>query len=180
MFSCCTWARWFRLKTVLALTRIRAAAHPMSVTAALQAIMSKDECSRNISNATDHAEAGASSDGWQITATEHDDSPDISFTIKRQHGSTAMLAEDILEVVIPFLTVEPPSMTICDAEPPPTFTTEGHFHVWCETCAWFKTPCAATHDECSDCRILRTMMQLSRRWSSFMWDYRTDFRISGL
>ena len=164
---------------MLALTRIRAAAHPMSVTAALQAIMSKDECSRNISNATDHAEAGASSDGWQITATEHDDSPDISFTIKRQHGSTAMLAEDILEVVIPFLTVEPPSMTICDAKEAdtPTFTIGGHIHVWCESCATFETPCAATHDECSDCRILRTMMQLSWRWSSFMWDYRKDLRI---
>ena len=155
---------------MLALTRVRAAAHPMSVTAALQAIMSKDECSRNISNATDHAEAGASSDGWQITATEHDDSPDISFTIKRQHGSTAMLAEDILEVVIPFLTVEPPAMTICDAKEAgtPTFTIEGHIHVWCESCATLKTPCAATHDECSDCRILRTMMQLSWRWCFFM------------
>ena len=40
---------------MLALTRVRAAAHPMSATAALQAIMSKDERSRDISNATERA-----------------------------------------------------------------------------------------------------------------------------
>ena len=95
------------------------------------------------------------------------------------HGSTAMLAEDILEVVIPFLTVEPPAMTICDAKEAgtPTFTTGGHIHVCCETCATLETPCTAPRDECSDCRILRTMMQLSWRWTFFMWDYRTDLRI---
>ena len=169
----------------LVLAQNCACAYPRSccgspiVQAALQAIMSKHKCSRNISNATDRAEAGASSDGWQITATEHDDRPDISFTIKQQHGSTAILAEDILGIVIPFLTVEPPAITSCDAKEActPTFTTGGHIHVCCETCATLETPCTATHDECSDCRILRTMMQLSWRWTFFMWDYRTDLRI---
>ena len=39
-------------------------------------------CTHNASNTTEHADAGASSSGkWQIVATEHDDAPDILFTI---------------------------------------------------------------------------------------------------
>ena len=93
-----------------------------------------------------------------------------------EHGLSAMLAEDILEVVIPFLTIEPPGLTMCDPKEgrTPLLTTGEHMHVWCERCANFETPCAATHDACPDCMILRTMMQLSRRWFDFMWDYRKD------
>ena len=42
-------------------------------------------CTHNTSNATEHADAGdgarGSSGEWQVVATEHDDAPDILFTI---------------------------------------------------------------------------------------------------
>ena len=90
-----------------------------------------------------------------------------------KHGSSAMLAEDVLEVVIPFLTMTPPAHTVCDAKEGRTpITTAGeHVHVWCHRCAnlHISHHCAATHDACPDCRILRTIIQLSRRWNEFMW-----------
>ena len=93
-----------------------------------------------------------------------------------KHGSSAMLAEDVLEVVIPFLTMTPPAYIACDAKEgctPITITGE-HVHVWCHRCEnlHISHHCAATHDACPDCRILRTILQLSRRWHDFTWGYR--------
>jgi hypothetical protein len=103
---------------------------------------------------------------------------DVSYppTVATEDGSSAMLAEDVLEVVIPFLTMEPPAHTMRGPKEGRTsnFTTGEHVHVWCDRCANFESPCAATHNACPDCRILRTIMQLSRRWFEFMWDYRMD------
>ena len=76
----------------------------------------------------------------------------------------------VLELVIPFLTMEPPALTMCGPK-------EGNVYVWCDRCAnlCLTYPCcAATHNACPHCRSLRTIMQLSRRWCEFMWDYRMD------
>ena len=115
-------------------------------------------------------------------ATEHGSGPkiveDVSYppADATEHGSSAMLAEDVLEVVIPFLTMKPPALTMCGPKEGRTqiLITGEHVHVWCDRCANFETPCAVTHNACPDCRILRTIMQLSRRWFEFMWDYRMD------
>ena len=89
-----------------------------------------------------------------------------------EHGSNATLAEDVLEVVIPFLTMTPPAHTMCGPE---DLNLPGdHMHVWCHRCANFGTHCAVTHNACSDCRILRTMMQLSERWHDFMWEHHME------
>ena len=67
--------------------------------------------------------------------------------------------------------MKPPALTMCG---PTDVITGEHVHVWCDRCANFETPCAVTHNACPDCRILRTIMQLSRHWYEFMWDYRMD------
>ena len=58
---------------------------------------------------------------------------DVSYppAVATEHGSRAMLAEDVLEVVSPFLTIEPPALTLCDPKEgvPPIFTTGQHMHV---------------------------------------------------
>ena len=89
-----------------------------------------------------------------------------------EHGSSATLAEDVLEIVIPFLTMERPGYTMCDRKEgrTPSVITGEHLHVWCDRCAHSEIPCAATHNTCMDCRIVRTIVQLSRRWKEFMWE----------
>ena len=103
---------------------------------------------------------------------------DVSYApaVATQHGSSAILAEDVSEVVIPFLRMESPVPTMCDPQEGriSNFTTGEHVHVWCNRCVNFLNPGAATHNSCPDCRILRTIMQLSQRWFDFMWDYRMD------
>jgi hypothetical protein len=113
-------------------------------------------------------------------ATEHgSDAPiveDVSSPppAATEHSSSATLAEDVLEVVIPFLTMECPWHTMCDPKEgrTPIFKTGEHVHIWCYTCANlpYDHHCAATHDACPDCRILRTITQLSFRWTEFMWE----------
>ena len=83
-----------------------------------------------------------------------------------------MLAEDVLEVVIPFLTMTPPAHTMCGPE---DLNLPGdHMHVWCHRCAIVGPHSAVTHNACSDCRIFRTMMQLSERWHDFMWEHHME------
>ena len=90
-----------------------------------------------------------------------------------EHGSSATITEDLLQVVIPFLTMKPAGLTMCG---PTDVITGEHVHVWCDRCANFETPCAVTHNACPDCRILRTIMQLSRHWEEFTWDYHVDMK----
>jgi len=104
---------------------------------------------------------------------------DVSYPLAAvtEHGSGAMLAEDLFEVLIPFLTTETPAYFECGAKKTriPILITAEHVHVWCDRCvvnfdANFERSHASTHDACPDCRILRTIMQLSRRWFEFIWD----------
>jgi hypothetical protein len=94
--------------------------------------------------------------------------------VATEHSSSATLSEDVLEVVIPFLTMNRPAHTMCDPKEgcTPILKTGEHVHIWCYTCANLPCDhhCAATHDACPDCRILRTIIQVSLRWEKFMWD----------
>ena len=52
-------------------------------------------------------------------------------------------------------------------------------HVWCRTCAdgFTEHPhnSPAMHKACADCRIVRSILELSWRWHHFMWEvYRVD------
>ena len=91
-----------------------------------------------------------------------------------EHGWNATIIEDVLEHIIPFMTMERPGHTMCDPKPgcTPVLITGEHVHIWCYTCANSSVSrhCAASFNACQDCRILRTLLQLSRRWSFFMWE----------
>jgi hypothetical protein len=99
---------------------------------------------------------------------------DATPAVGTKHGSNAMLAEDVLEIVIPFLVMESPAHTMCDPKEgrTPICKTGEHVHVWCRSCAELPIDhhCGATHDACPDCRTLRTITQLSRRWDGSMWE----------
>ena len=101
-----------------------------------------------------------------------------------EHGLTSTIAEDVLEVVIPFLTMNAPAHSLCDPKEgrTPGLRTGEHFHVWCHICADLTDNhhCAAMHDACQDCRILRTILQLSRRWENFIWEQHEWSYCSGL
>ena len=113
-------------------------------------------------------------------ATEHGSGApiveDVSFppAVATEHRLTSIMVEDLLEVVIPFLTMSTPAHSLCDRKEgrKPCFRTGEHFHIWCHRCANLpgNQHCAATHDACQDCRILRTLLQLSWRWEMFMWE----------
>ena len=128
--------------------------------------------------ATEHATSG--------TATEHAASePDKDFRSPgKKHGTSAILAEDVFEDVIPFLVMESPAHTMCVPKEgrTPVCNTGEHFHVWCHICADLTDNhhCAAMHDACQDCRILRTILQLSRRWENFIWEQHEWSYCSGL
>ena len=83
------------------------------------------------------------------------------------------LTEDVLEIVIPFMVMESPAHTMCGPKEgrTPICKTGEHVHVWCRNCAELPIDhhCGATHDACPDCRTLRTIIPLSRRWEEYMW-----------
>ena len=91
-----------------------------------------------------------------------------------EHERSAMIIEDVLVDIIPFLTMETPAHTLCDPKPgwTPMLRTGEHAHIWCHRCANLpdRHHCAATHNACEDCTIIRTIIQLSRRWDEFMWE----------
>ena len=95
-----------------------------------------------------------------------------------EHCWSATIIEDVLENIIPFLTMEGPAFTMCDHKPGRTFCLQDgrHMHVWCHTCANlpFEYHCTATYETCQGCQILRTIIQLSRRWDEFMWERYTE------
>ena len=113
-------------------------------------------------------------------ATEHSSGApiveDVSSppAVATEHGLTSIIAEDVLEVVIPFLTMSAPAHSLCDRNKnrTPCIRTGEHFHIWCYRCANLpdNQHSAATHDACQDCRIVRTLIQLSERWQMFMWE----------
>ena len=91
-----------------------------------------------------------------------------------EHGWSATINEDLLENIIPCLTMQQPAHTLCDVIPgrTPKFTCGDHMHIWCHKCAnlpdWHHR--AAMFETCQDCRILRTILQLSQRWRAYIWD----------
>ena len=97
-----------------------------------------------------------------------------------KHGSNAILIEEVLEIVIPFLVMKAPGHTVCDQKEgrTPVLKSGEHLHVWCYACAELPSyyHCEATHDACPDCRTVRTIIQLSRRWEGYMWDRYPDTR----
>ena len=105
---------------------------------------------------------------------------DVTPAVGTKHGSNAILTEDELEIVIPFLVMKAPAYTMCDQKEgrTPILKSGEHMHVWCFGCAELPSyhHCEATHDACPDCRTLRTIIQLSRRWEGYMWDRYPDPR----
>ena len=101
--------------------------------------------------------------------------------VATERAWSATIIEDVLENIIPFLTIEEPAHTMCDPKPGRRFVLRSgeHVHIWCHTCAYLRNGhhCAATHEACQDCTILRTIIQLSWRWNDFMWERADQRRI---
>ena len=85
------------------------------------------------------------------------------------------MPEEVLENVIPYLTMEGLALSMCGPKPccTPVLRTGEHVHTWCQTCAHLPWHRAATHEAseaCQDCVALRTITQLSQRWNLFCWE----------
>ena len=84
-------------------------------------------------------------------------------------AASAMLVEELLKDVIPFLAMDIHWLTVCDNS-----TQCKIDNAWCYECSELRDghKRSETCEVCPECKNLKSIIQLSRHWNEVMWKQR--------
>ena len=105
-----------------------------------------------------------------VRSSPYANSPGAEPDVDTEHIATnAMLLEDVFALIVPFLTMHTRRLMMCDN------STQCKIHnAWCYECVEWRDDhkCAETFEACPECKILRAVILVSRRWNQVTWNQR--------